>query len=206
MIHYHVEMQDLTKIEAALGMMKDKSKMVLRSAINNAAKQTEKRLVNEAHARYKYHDGKSGIKKANTVKKAKVSNMTAIIEAKGPANELLDFNVQPRTYYPAGRGAPKWIRSRGRRDSKLTRVARRPTASGDKYKGFVVRYQSGHLAVVERVPGKKMKSKPHKEAIESLYSIATPKMEEVVYKDEISDDMYDLLQQSIQTQILRYLK
>lgn len=206
MIHFHVEMQDLTEIEAALGMMKDKSKMVLRSAINNAAKQTEKRLVDEANARYKFHGKKAGIKRANTIKKAKVSDMTAIIEAKGPANELLDFDVKPRTYYPAGRGAPRWVKSRGRKDSALTRVAKFPNAAGDKYKGFVVKFKSGHLAMVERVPGQRMKSKPHKEAIESLYSIATPKMEEVVYRDEIADDMYDLLQQNIQTQILRYLK
>lgn len=205
-ISFHVEMQDLTEIEAALGMMKDKSKMVLRSAINNAAKQTEKRLVDEASDRYKFQGKKTGIRKANTIKKAKVSDMTAIIEAKGPANELLDFEVKPRTYYPAGRGAPRWVKSRGRKDSSLTRVAKFPNASGDKYKGFVVKFKSGHLAMVERVPGQRMKSKPHKEALESLYSIATPKMEEVVYRDEIADDMYDLLQQNIQTQIIRYLK
>lgn len=205
-IHFQVEMEDLTRIEADLGMMKDKSKLVLRAAINNAAKETEKRLVNEANDRYKYQGKKTGIRKVNTIKKAKVSNMTAIVEAKGPANELLDFEVKPRTYFPAGRGAPKWIESRGRRDSNLTNVARRPNAAGDKYKGFVVKFQSGHLAVVERVPGKYMGKKPHKEAIESLYSIATPKMEEVVYRDEIADDMYDLLQQSIQEQIVRFLK
>ena len=45
MIHFQVEMQDLTKIEAALGMTRDKSKIVLRSAINNAAKQIEKNMV-----------------------------------------------------------------------------------------------------------------------------------------------------------------
>ena len=31
MIHFQVEMEDLTRIESALGMMKDKSKMVLRT-------------------------------------------------------------------------------------------------------------------------------------------------------------------------------
>ena len=42
MIHFFVEMQDLTEIEKALGMQKDKSKMVLRSAINQTAKETKK--------------------------------------------------------------------------------------------------------------------------------------------------------------------
>ena len=49
MIHFQVEMQDLTQIESALGMARDKSKMVLRTAINNTAKQTVTLLVDEAN-------------------------------------------------------------------------------------------------------------------------------------------------------------
>lgn len=60
MIHYHVEMQGLTEIESALGVAKDKSKMVLRSAINNAAKQTEDRMVTEAKTRYRYKRATKG--------------------------------------------------------------------------------------------------------------------------------------------------
>ena len=52
MIHFQVEMQDLTKIEAALGMTKDKSKIALRSAINNAAKQIEKTMISDTKGRY----------------------------------------------------------------------------------------------------------------------------------------------------------
>ena len=79
-------------------------------------------------------------------------------------------------------------------------------SNDDKYKGFVVKYHSGHLAFAERVPGKKMRSNPKKEAIESLYSLATPKMEEVVYMDKIHDDVMDLLEKSIETQIYRYMR
>ena len=203
-LEFQVDMQDLTEIEAALGMTKDKSKLVLRAAINNAAKQIEKQMVDETNATYKFQGRKAGIKSANTIKKATVGRMEATIKAKGPANELLDFQVSPRTYFPAGRGAPKWVKSRGRKDRKLTRVARFPSASGDKYKGFVVKFKSGHLAMVERVPGKSMRGKPHKEAIESLYSIATPKMEEVSYRDKIEADVPDILEKCIEAQIIRF--
>ena len=205
--HWYVEMEGLDEIEAALGMTKDKSKMVLRTAINNTAKQAEKLMTKETKSRYKYKSGKvADIRKANEIKKAKASNMVATITAKGPANELLDFVVKPNTYFPGGRGAPKWVKAKGRRNSKLSNVAKFPSATGDKYKGFIVKFKSGHLAMVERVPGKPMKGKPHKEALESLYSIATPKMEEVAYKAEVEPDMYDLLMKNIQTQIQRYLK
>ena len=79
-------------------------------------------------------------------------------------------------------------------------------SGGDQYKGFVVKYHSGHLAFAERVPGKKMRSDPKKEAIETLYSLATPKMEEVVYMDEIHEGVMDLLEKSIETQIYRYMR
>ena len=206
MIQYHVEMEDLTRIEAALGMMKDKSKMVLRTAINNAAKQTEDRMVSEAKGRYRYKNGRKGdIREANDIKKAKVSSLSATITATGPVNELLDFHVKPSTYFPGSKGAPKWIKARALRESKLQNIALFPSAAGDKYKAFVIKYKSGHLALAQRVPGQRMKSKPHKEAVKSLLSIATPKMEEVVYKTEIDHDMYDILQRNIQEQIIRYL-
>ena len=50
-----------------------------------------------------------------------------------------------------------------------------------------------------------MRGKPHKEAIESLYSIATPKMEEVSYRDEIEADVPDILEKCIEAQIIRFL-
>nr|DAH89366.1 MAG TPA: minor tail protein Z [Caudoviricetes sp.] len=203
MIHFQIEMQDLTKIEAALGMTRDKSKIVLRSAINNAAKQIEKTMVKETKGRYVF---KRDIKSANSVKKATTRNMQAIITVRGTANELYDFQVRPQTYYPGSKGAPSWIKARGKKSGKLQRIAARMGTGGDQYKGFVVKYHSGHLAFAERVPGKKMRSDPKKEAIETLYSLATPKMEEVVYMDEIHEGVMDLLEKSIETQIYRYMR
>ena len=202
MIHFQVEMQDLTKIEAALGMTKDKSKIALRSAINNAAKQIEKTMSSETKGRYVF---KKDIKAANELKKSTTRSLQAIITVRGTPNELYDFQVRPQTYYPGSKGAPKWIKARGKNETQFHKIAARMDASGDKYKGFVVKYHSGHLALAERVPGKKMRSDPRKEAIESLYSLATPKMEEVVYMDNIHDNVMDILEKSIETQINRYL-
>lgn len=207
MIHYHVEMQGLTEIESALGMAKDKSKMVLRSAINNAAKQTENRMVTEAKTRYRYKKATKGdIREANEIKKARTSNMEAVIKATGATNELLDFRVKPSTYFPGGVGAPRMVYAKTLKDSSFKPVVLKPGATGDKYKGFVIQYQNGHRALAQRVPGKKMKSKPWKEAVKSLLSLSTPKMEEKVYDEKISSDMYDVLQKNIQEQILRYMR
>lgn len=207
MIHFQVEMQDLTQIEAALGMMKDKSKMVLRTAINNAAKQTENSMVDGAKSRFRYKSGTKGdIRAANKITKAKTSALYAMVEAQGPVNELLDFMVRPSTYFRGGRGAPKWVKVRARRDSSLAKLALRPGASGDQYKGFVIRYRNGHLAIAQRVPGKRMRSNYRKEAVKSLYSSSTPKMEEIAYNEDVSGKVNDMLHRNIQEQIQRLLK
>ena len=207
MIHIQVEMEDLLKIESALNMTRDKSKMILRNAINNTAKQTESRMADEAKSRYRYKKGnKSDIRKANSIEKASARKLSSTIRAKGPVNELLAFHVQPGAYYPGGKGAPKWVRARVLRGSRLSRIALRPGASGDKYKGFVVRYPTRHMALAQRVPGEHMKSNPRKERLRSLLSISTPKMEETVYKEEISEGMYDLLEKNIEEQMKKFLK
>lgn len=205
MIHFHVEMQDLTQIESALGMARDKSKMVLRTAINNTAKQTVTLLVDEANR--EYYIGKTKVRKTISTKKATTGKLEAIIKSEEPVNELYDFKVRPKAYAPHNR--PKAGHTGNvRRDKSPSRLYLKPGASSDKYKAFVVRYQSGHITIGQRVPGKRMKSKPEKEFVKTLLSPSTPNMlgyEQGVY-GVVEPQMYDLLQRNIQAQILRYLK
>ena len=215
MIGIHVEMQGLTQIEAALGMTKDKSKMVMRTAINNAAKRTEDRMADGARTKYRYKNAKKAdIKEANKVDKATTGKPEAFVRASGKTNDLVLFRVRPNMYFPGSVGAPPVISAKALNGGSFKPVVLKPNASGDKYKAFVVRYANKdkdgnaheHFALAQRVPGKKMRSKPRKEAIKNLYSISIPKMEEMVYKEKLADGMYDVLQQSIQEQILRYVK
>lgn len=68
MIHYIVDMDSLTRIERDLGMMKDKSRMVLRNAINKTAKEAVELLVDEAGKAY-YVKRKTSVRKTIDVKK-----------------------------------------------------------------------------------------------------------------------------------------
>lgn len=205
MIHFQVEMEDLTRIESALGMMKDKSKMVLRTAINNTAKQTVTLLVDEANR--EYHITKAKVRKTITTKKATTGNLVALITSSEPVNELYDFKVKPRTYIRGG-GVPGGYKGNVRRDKPASKLVLKPGASRDKYRAFVVQYKSGHITVGQRVPGKRMKSDSSKEFVKTLLSPSTPNMlgyEQGVY-GVVKPQMYDLLQQNIQTQIQRFLR
>lgn len=209
MIRYHVKMQGLEELERDLGVMKDKSKLILRGAINNTAKNVRKDMEHGANRRYKLDSkrlgsGLQGFKAAGEIKKATVGNLTAYINVKGPIGEVYDYQVNPKTYYPGSKGAPNWIKAKVKKSSRLRNMSLLKSGK-DKYKAFVVRYHSGHLALAERVPGKSMKGNSHKEAIRSLYSNSVPKDEEMVYKEELEPDINDTLLKAIEQQIQRFL-
>ncbi len=201
--HFYVEMDSLKEIESAIGMARDKSRQVLKAAINNAAKQTEAGMVEGTKEKYHFK-GKGAIRKANKVIKAKTSSLAATVEAKGGTSNLLDLHVLPRKYYPGGRGAPRYVRANVLRGKAPQKMALYSHSAKDQYKAFVVRFKSGHLALAERDP--KKKSNPRKEAIRALYSLSVPKAEEAVYTEGLEENIYDLLQENIQEQIRRFVK
>lgn len=206
MIHYLINMDGLEEIEAALGKTKDKSKHVLRAAINDSAKEIEKRMAKGAGQRYARNEGGMRPYRAvNTIKKAKIGNLAAIIEAKDKSSDLYEYKLNDRTYYPGSKGAPSWIKAKQLKRNKLQRLAARQGGGSDQYKAFVVKYHSGHLALAERVPGTSMKGRPEKEAIRSLYATSKPKAEEMVFKKDIEADVHAVLMRNIQEQINRFL-
>ena len=211
MIQFQVEMQDLREIEQALGMAKDKSKLVLRAAINNTAKEVEKRMTKEASKRYALYEGGVGAYRAITkIDKAKTSNLVATVTAKdSKVFDLYKYKLNDRTYYPGSKGAPNWIKAKQLKRGSLKKLSLKRGGSGDAYKAFVVQYHnaggSDHTALAERVPGSHMKSNPAKEALKSLYATSKPKAEEFVYKEFIEDDMNTVLMRNIEAQIHRFL-
>lgn len=200
----YVEMEGLHELESDLGMLRDKSNLVLKAAINNTAKIVSGEMVEGAHKKYDYK--KASIKKANSIKKATVRKPESVISAVGPTNDMLSFRVRPSTYFPGSRGAPSWIKARVKRSQPFEKIALRPEAPNDKYKAFVVRYKSGHYALAQRVPGEKMKSKPWKEAVKSLLSLSTPKMEAIAYDENLEGNVDDILEGEIERQIQRFMR
>lgn len=207
MIGYKVSIDGLRELEEDIGMAKDKTRNILKAAINNTAKDIENRMSGGAKKRYTLQGGKSAYHKANEIKKASVNKLQATIIAKSRAEDTLNFTVRPNTYIPGSVGAPDYRKARTLRGAKLTTMALRKNSSGDEYRAFVVRYpRTGHYALAERVPGSHMKSKPWKEALKSLYGTTKAKGEEIVYKQSIDKDVYSILSEQIRLQIPRFVK
>lgn len=201
---YYVQMEGLDKIQHDFGILKDQSKKVLKAAINDTAKKLNKDMTHKANKRYKLKEGLQGYKSSNVVKKATVGKLEASITSTGPILDLKDYVASPDTYFPGSKGAPSWIKGKVLRKSRLKGISRLKHGR-DKYKGFIVKFSNGHKAMVSRRPGSVSKSNPNKEVIETIYSPAIPKGEEVVYRDEMEADVHQMLLNNIEQQIHRFL-
>ena len=163
-------------------------------------------LPEEAEDRY--HIRKLGtIKRTIEMKKAKVSNPEAVITSIGDPNDLYDFNVTSRRYNPRNRTKAGHKANVLRANSPVALMLK-PNDENDKYRAFVVKYGSGHVAIAQRVPNTKMKSNPKKEKIKNLYSVSTPAMlghEDGVF-GKVSKKTQELLNYEVAKEIERYLK
>jgi hypothetical protein len=208
-VHIDVNMDDLTRIEKALGMTKDKSTMVLRSAINEAAKDLNKRLLREDKQDYAYREkGLLTAAHSGNIKKATTKKMWATIVIKSKIGELYKFDTNPLSVaVPKGQpyNPPRWYRAKVEKTGRRTALALKKGAQGDQYKAFVVEFSNGHKAVVQRQPGTRMQSNPAKEAIKALYSPSIANMSKEMYEKYESIRTEELLEEHIQKQILRYL-
>lgn len=208
MIHYKIEMDGLHEIEAALGMLKDKSKHVLRTAINNTAKDVIKLLPKEAAE--EYYIRQTEARKTLSRTKATMLDMEAIVYSTGHALELYGSKVSPKRYNPSNR--PPAGHTGNVKQANSPKYLYLKPGSHDEYKAFVVKYNSRHISIAQRVPGTTMRDDPNKEGIKNLYTASIPNMlnkmlgGEAGIFSETREEIEALLERNIELQIARYLK
>lgn len=204
-------MDDLIRIENALNMTKDKSKYVLRGAINKTLKDADKRIRDDVLKEYSIKDKKK-VFSAMDIQKASVSNLVGILNVTGKPNETWDFKVGPRTYVPGGLpvGHPGHkVNVKRRNPYKILKLR---SGGGDQYKAFTVRFSNGKTTLAQRVPGKRMNSNPDKEFVKKIMSPSVPSMvntlmggEEGLYT-ETNAFIHESLQRNMITEMQRFLK
>lgn len=207
MIEYNVEIDGLYELNLALGRLRNKSNIILRTAINNTAKQTMTLLVDEANKEYQISQP-AKIKKTLTLDRATAKNLTATITSKGRVNELYNFMVKPRTYIRGG-GVSGGYGAHTKRGAGYQNIFLKQNAAADedKYRAFVVKYKSGHRTLAQRRPDRRMKSDPSKEFLKTLFAPSIPNIlgdEQGVY-GVVEPRMRSMLQQNIDAQIQKFL-
>lgn len=177
MVTVEVNRNNLKLIENRLGNLKNKSKEVLKKAVNDTAKQARKELAQQAQKTYVVKNGK--FNKAMKIKKASNSNPTAIISATGGAMELMDFKVSQINYVEDENGkikekkkAAKFRTGLERGNAISAKVLKKggmkKLIKGD-IKAFVTKFSNGHVSVLQRIGKKRL-------PVKKLLSPSIPKM------------------------------
>lgn len=204
--------KDCVLIMDALGRIRDKTPMAVKGAINETQKELTKFLVKQSSKKYiaKQSEIKGSIK--NT--KAKTGRLEAVIKSISPMTELYQRKISDKElHWPFNSSArPEFIKGKVIRAANLEKLRLRPGAK-DEYRAFVARFTnrsksgeiSEHITVAQRVPGKRMKSKPWKEALKKLLAPADPMMVGKVY-DEADTDVSGMLNKHIESNLDRYIK
>lgn len=204
MIDISVNVAYMEHIQNRLGHLQSEAAKVLAKAVNATAKQARKELSKEAKQTYTVKVG--NFNKNMKIKNATKSKPVAIITSKGKSMALSNFKINPTGPMKNGVGAAKAkvIKANGLKQLVLSGAER----SGKDLKAFVTKFASGHVAIVQRIPGSRMRSSPHKEALKEFYSTSIPKMigdEKRVY-GKVKPIIKDNLKQRVDVQISRVLR
>lgn len=194
----------LLDIQRRLGDMKSDAPKVLAQAVNAAARSVRKQIVKDAKGEYAL-SGKAkamlSATKALQLKTAKKSNMEATLTSKGAMNELMDFVVSPNSL-AVWKDRPAGLQGQVKKKSSP-----KPLQIGS-IKAFITRFSSGHIAVVERVPGKYMApnvgkyGNTRKQALKKLLSPSVPHM---LRNPDIQENARTLVGQELPGYVEKYI-
>lgn len=157
----------------------DSMRTVMRKAINELATDTKNTLHREVRARYTIQA--SEFKKADIRKKsASARRLEAHLRVRGPSVAIYKYKNEGNSEHEAAKAMI--IKSGTMKELERN-------AGGRSYKAFIAKMESGHEGIFQRVPNKKMKSNPQKDAIKELMSLSEAKAAGKVYEQEIDGDM-----------------
>lgn len=196
----NVSDQAIKDIEKRLNGLKSQ-KSVLKTAVNNTAKKAQGILAQKASKVYAGKIAQKGsVVSASEISKASTSGQVAIIKFRSSVHEIKEFHVSSlvvskTTYKKDGK--------RGGRKLKGNVIK---GASKSLDNAFVVQFKNGHVSVVSRVPGSRMRSNPKKEKLRKLLSPSYPVMigNEKVY-GETSEEIAGVLNEQIEKVINKVL-
>lgn len=210
----------LESIRQGLGEFADRAPDVLRRALNDTAKKAGKELAQKAKERYTVKN--AGFNKEIKYRNATKSNLSAELKAAGETIPVSKFKASPAKPSPSLTGSPA-VRISVKKSNGMRAVTGRGGAMA-----FITRFQSGHVAVVQREPPrtytgsgwsarqakwkqfKRQTGKLDRTRIQELYGPSVPMMLAKTGVDEgylegMKPRIQQYLQEAIEKQIAREL-
>lgn len=145
MIEIKADEMALQKISQEIGNLPYKAPTILKDVANATGKKALEQLRTEIRRQYVFKDSAINLQESLRRKSASYANPRTIIDASGSMTSLSDYYVTPRRL---SRGA-------NRVGPYASHVLRSSAPDTLNERTFMVKFKSGHIAVVERIPGKR---------------------------------------------------
>lgn len=148
-----IEIDGLDSVARALGNLQGRTPQALKVAVNQTARQTRKLMIAAAKARYAVNA--AGARHLNDLKqrkKASNTSLSATLFISKMRNDLGYFDNDPTQAYTGGdvfHYSPDFYKARVLASSALKPL----TGEGKLSKGFLMKFHSGHIGMVQRVMG-----------------------------------------------------
>lgn len=202
-VHIEPYQASIDAIQAQLNRLGYRNAMegILKRAINETASVGKKRLYEEMASEYAFKDG--AISRKDVIRRGvRSGRLEATIRVKGGTLQVF------KSYENEENSGSTAAKAKILRSGTLKELELR---SGRKsYKAFVATMKNQskengavtHQSIFQRVPGKKMKNDPNKEAIRVITSLSKAKAAEVVY---LRKDIGSELQSEIAFRMLKHM-
>lgn len=204
MITIQIEESEIEHMKDQLGEMEKRLPKIMKKSINETAKMAEKKFVKRA--KKTYVSNKETFQDAIKTKKATVSEKASVLTSKGPAKELLDFQVTPAGVF-SGDDRPKEVKAKVKKSGSMKSLTK------GSIKAFVTKFKSGHIAVVERVSGNETyeegESREKRESkhldITKIRKLLSPSIPQMVFGKEAREENEGLIREYLEEKLAQHL-
>ena len=152
-----IEIDGLDTVARALGDLQGRSPQALKVAVNQTAREARKLMIAAAKARYVVNAaGARHLNDLKQKKKASNTDLTATLFISKMRNDLGYFDVDPMEIHTGinVHFSPEYYRARVLANSSMKDL----TGEGAFSKGFLLKFKSGHIGMVQRVIGSRSKN------------------------------------------------
>lgn len=214
---YDVQVPNIGEVERALGDLHDKAPRAMKNAVNQTATRAKNMMVRQARLRYAVNS--AGRRHLNALKirnRATTQNPTAEIFISSRRNDLGDFQSNPAVPHMGTSWvlSPEFHTSRVLKKNLMAPLTGGQTDYGQASKGFLVKFDSGHVGMVQRILGrpatnpKSTRWRNRNGIVEKLYTMSSPSasaMHSTVWREEVEPDSEIILQERLRHEVSKIL-
>lgn len=214
---YDVQVPNIGEVERALGDLRDKAPRAMKNAVNKTATKSKNLMIRQARLRYAVNA--AGRRHLNALKlrnRATEQNPTAEIYISSRRNDLGDFQSNPSVPHMGTSWvlSPSFHTSHVLKKNPMEPLYGGQTALGQASKGFLVKFDSGHVGMVQRLIGKSaVNPKPTRwrsknGVVEKLYTMSSPSasaMHSTVWREEVEPNSQIMLQEQLRNEVSKIL-